>query len=106
MFEKIKNFLRSILGLNTLDYICGTEALPMPFSQEEEKAQLELMEQGDEEAKAQLVEHNLRLVVYIAKKFEGAGVDGDDVVSVGTIGLIKAIDSFRTDKNMKHATYA
>ena len=106
MFEKIKNFLRSILGLNTLDYICGTEALPMPFSQEEEKAQLELMEQGDEEAKAQLVEHNLRLVVYIAKKFEGAGVDGDDVVSVGTIGLIKAIDSFRTDKNIKLATYA
>ncbi|MGN0807459.1 MAG: RNA polymerase sporulation sigma factor SigE [Candidatus Coproplasma sp.] len=106
MFEKIKNFLRSILGLNTLDYICGTEALPLPLTSEEEKQQLELMEQGDEEAKAQLVEHNLRLVVYIAKKFEGAGVDGDDVVSVGTIGLIKAIDSFKTDKNIKLATYA
>ena len=106
MFEKIKNFFRSILGLNTLDYICGTEALPLPLSSEEEKRQLELMEQGDEEAKAQLVEHNLRLVVYIAKKFEGSGVDGDDVVSVGTIGLIKAIDSFKTDKNIKLATYA
>lgn len=106
MFEKIKNFFRLILGLNTLDYICGTEALPLPLSSEEEKRQLELMEQGDEEAKAQLVEHNLRLVVYIAKKFEGSGVDGDDVVSVGTIGLIKAIDSFKTDKNIKLATYA
>lgn len=106
MFEKIKNFLRSILGLNTLDYICGTEALPLPLTSEEEKQQLELMEQGDEEAKAQLVEHNLRLVVYIAKKFEGVGVDGDDVVSVGTIGLIKAIDSFKPDKNIKLATYA
>ena len=83
MFEKIKSLLREIFGLNTLDYICG-----------------------DERAKAELVEHNLRLVVYIAKKFEGAGADGDDLVSVGTIGLIKAIDSFRADKNIKLATYA
>lgn len=106
MFEKIKNFLRSLFGLNTLNYICGTEALPLPFSVEEERDKLSLLEQGDEEAKAQLVEHNLRLVVYIAKKFEGAGIEGDDVVSVGTIGLIKAIDSFRPDKNIKLATYA
>lgn len=106
MFEKIKSFLRSVLGLNGLDYICGTEALPLPFSSEEERDKLTRMEQGDEEAKAQLVEHNLRLVVYIAKKFEGIGIDGDDVVSVGTIGLIKAIDSFRADKNIKLATYA
>ena len=106
MFEKIKELLRSLFGLNTLDYICGTEALPLPFSSEEEKDKLALLEVGDEKAKAELVEHNLRLVVYIAKKFEGSGADGDDLVSVGTIGLIKAIDSFRSDKNIKLATYA
>ncbi|MGN0804210.1 MAG: RNA polymerase sporulation sigma factor SigE [Candidatus Coproplasma sp.] len=106
MFEKIKNFLRSLFGRNTLDYICGTEALPLPLSSEEEKDKINLLEQGDAEAKAELVEHNLRLVVYIAKKFENSGIDGDDLVSVGTIGLIKAIDSFRSDKNIKLATYA
>ena len=106
MFEKIKSLLREILGLNTLDYICGTEALPLPLSSEEERAKLTLLQSGDERAKAELVEHNLRLVVYIAKKFEGTGADGDDLVSVGTIGLIKAIDSFRADKNIKLATYA
>ncbi len=106
MFERIKSLISRLLGLNTLDYICGTEALPLPLSGEEEKAKLELLEGGDEHAKSDLVEHNLRLVVYIAKKFEGSGADGDDLVSVGTIGLIKAIDSFRPDKNIKLATYA
>lgn len=106
MFEKIKSLLREIFGLNTLDYICGAEALPLPLSSEEERAKLTLLQSGDERAKAELVEHNLRLVVYIAKKFEGTGADGDDLVSVGTIGLIKAIDSFRADKNIKLATYA
>lgn len=106
MFEKIKSLLRQLLGLNTLDYVCGTEALPLPLSSEEEQDKLTLLKNGDERAKAELVEHNLRLVVYIAKKFEGTGADGDDLVSVGTIGLIKAIDSFKTDKNIKLATYA
>ena len=106
MFEKIKSLLRQLFGINTLDYICGTEALPLPFSSDEEKVRLELLEGGDSKAKSELVEHNLRLVVYIAKKFDGAGADGDDLVSVGTIGLIKAIDSFRPDKNIKLATYA
>lgn len=106
MLEKIKRLLSLFFGKNTLDYICGTEALPLPFSQEEESEKLSKLEQGDERAKAELVEHNLRLVVYIAKKFEGAGVDGDDLVSVGTIGLIKAINSFKSDKNIKLATYA
>ena len=106
MFERIKSLISRLFGLNTLDYICGTEALPLPLSGEEEKAKLELLEGGDERAKSDLVEHNLRLVVYIAKKFEGSGADGDDLVSVGTIGLIKAIDSFRPDKNIKLATYA
>ena len=106
MFEKVKHLLSLIFGKNTLDYICGTEALPLPLSQEEESDKITLLEQGDERAKAELVEHNLRLVVYIAKKFEGAGVDGDDLVSVGTIGLIKAINSFKSEKNIKLATYA
>ncbi len=106
MFEKIKNLLLKLFGKNTLDYICGTEALPLPLSQEEESDKISLLESGDETAKADLVEHNLRLVVYIAKKFEGSGADGDDLVSVGTIGLIKAINSFKSDKNIKLATYA
>lgn len=106
MLQKIKDFLLSIFGVNALDYICGTEALPLPLSAEEERVKITLLENGDEGAKAELVEHNLRLVVYIAKKFEGAGVDGDDLVSVGTIGLIKAINSFKSDKNIKLATYA
>ena len=106
MFEKVKHLLAIIFGRNTLDYICGTEALPLPYSQEEESDKITLLENGDEKAKAELVEHNLRLVVYIAKKFEGSGADGDDLVSVGTIGLIKAINSFKSDKNIKLATYA
>ncbi len=106
MFEKLKRFLQQTFGINALDYICGTEALPLPLSQEEESSKLSLLESGDERAKAELVEHNLRLVVYIAKKFEGSGADGDDLVSVGTIGLIKAINSFKSDKNIKLATYA
>ena len=106
MFKKLKLLLLKIFRRNTLDYICGTEALPLPFSTEEECDKISRLEKGDEDAKSALVEHNLRLVVYIAKKFEGSGVDGDDLVSVGTIGLIKAINSFRSDKNIKLATYA
>ena len=83
MLEKIKNLIAKLLGRNTLDYICGTEALPLPLSQEEESDKISLLESGDEQARAELVEHNLRLVVYIAKKFEGSGADGDDLVSVG-----------------------
>jgi RNA polymerase sporulation-specific sigma factor len=106
MFEKVMQFLSRLFGGNTLDYICGTEALPLPYSQEEESFEIDKLEQGDVQAKTDLVEHNLRLVVYIAKKFEGSGVEGDDLVSVGTIGLIKAVGSFRSDKNIKLATYA
>lgn len=106
MIDKIKKFINFLLGRNSLDYICGAETLPLPFSYEEERKKLVLSEGGDERAKNALVEHNLRLVVYIAKKFDGCGESNDDIVSVGTIGLIKAINSFKIEKNIKLATYA
>lgn len=91
------------------DYICGDgEALPLPLSAEEESKLLGLLSEEEEKeyAKTELIQHNLRLVVYIARKFDNTGVDGDDLISIGTIGLIKAINSFKTDKNIKLATYA
>lgn len=112
LFEVLKIFLRKIDPLtekSTVDYICGNgEALPLPLSAEEESEMLRLlMEETDKErAKTELIQHNLRLVVYIAKKFDNTGVDNDDLISIGTIGLIKAINSFKADKNIKLATYA
>ena len=95
-------------GENVVHYLCGNEALPLPLSPEEEAELLEKLEadKDAEEVKAKLIEHNLRLDVYISRKFENTGVDADDLISIGTIGLIKAINSFRTDKNIKLATYA
>ena len=108
--ELLKGFLRRILTEeNTVDYICGNgDALPLPLSAEEEGEMLRLMaeESERERAKTELIQHNLRLVVYIARKFDNTGVENDDLISIGTIGLIKAINSFRTDKNIKLATYA
>jgi RNA polymerase sporulation-specific sigma factor len=106
MLLSFKRVIFKLFSGNWLNYICGTEALPLPLSSEEEGYSLTALKDGDEEAKRRLVEHNLRLVVYIAKKFEGATPDNDDLVSVGTIGLIKAINSFKADKNIKLATYA
>ena len=96
---------------NTVDYICGSgEALPLPLSAEEEGQTLKTMLEGEEiereRAKSELIQRNLRLVVYIARKFDNTGVENDDLISIGTIGLIKAINSFKTDKNIKLATYA
>ena len=87
-------------------YMCGGEALPQPFTKDEEDEYLTRLSEGDSEAKSALIEHNLRLVVYIAKRFENTGVDTEDLISVGTIGLIKAVNSFKVDKNIKLATYA
>ena len=86
-------------------YINGSEMLPPPLPREEE-AELLMRSQSDEYARQLLVEHNLRLVVYIAKRFENTGAGIEDLVSIGTIGLIKAINTFRNDKNIKLATYA
>jgi len=87
-------------------YLCGTEALPTPFTAEEEADALARFAAGDNEARDTLVERNLRLVVFLSKKYESTGIDMEDIVSVGTIGLIKAINSFKPEKQIKLATYA
>jgi len=92
---------------NTIYYIGGSDVLPPPLSHEEENDMLSKLGGDDEEeAKSVLIERNLRLVVYIARKFENTGVNVEDLISIGTIGLIKAINTFKTDKNIKLATYA
>lgn len=104
---RLKKFL-SLFSLNEglLRYIGSGEALPPPYTPEEEAFALAKLADGDEKVKDLLIEHNLRLVVYISKRFENTGVDADDLVSVGTIGLIKAVNSFNAEKNIKLATYA
>ena len=88
-------------------YIGGAEVLPAPLEQEEEQQAIEELTTGkSEQAKKKLIEHNLRLVVYIAKKFDNTGVGVEDLISIGTIGLIKAINTFNPEKNIKLATYA
>lgn len=91
---------------NGLYYIGGSETLPPPLKGEEEKVALAALEQGDEDAKKKLVEHNLRLVVYIARRFDNVSTGLEDLISIGTIGLIKAIGTYRQDKNIRLATYA
>ena len=86
-------------------YINGPDTLPLPLSHEEESEAIDRLGY-DEEAKTLLVEHNLRLVVYIAKRFESTGIGLEDLISIGTIGLIKSVNTFRADKNIKLATYA
>ncbi len=87
-------------------YIGGADTMPPPLSREEERAALAAWAEGDEDARNTLIEHNLRLVVFIARRFENTGVNIEDLISIGTIGLIKAIRTFRADKNIKLATYA
>lgn len=84
----------------------GTDALPIPYTPDEEQEKISLLARGEEKVRQDLIEHNLRLVVYIARKFDNTGVELDDLISVGTIGLIKAINTFNADKNIKLATYA
>lgn len=87
-------------------YIGGSGTLPPPLKREEEALLIDRLAQGDEEAKSALIEHNLRLVVYIAKRFENTGINLEDLISIGTIGLIKAVNTYRAEKNIKLATYA
>lgn len=111
--QKIKNYLSKIFNGDALInaeqiilFLCGNEALPNPLDSETELEYIEKAEQGDESAKSKLIEHNLRLVVYICKKFTNTNVEMEDLISVGSIGLIKAVNSFKLDKNIKLATYA
>ena len=91
---------------NRLYYIGGADVLPPPLKGDEEQNALVKLEEGDEEAKQLLIERNLRLVVFIARRFENTGINLEDLISIGTIGLIKAIGTYRTDKNIRLATYA
>ena len=107
----LKNITKHFLCIDTREntdvfYICGADVLPPPLSRSEEDALLVRLENGDSSAKSELTERNLRLVVYIARKFENTGINVEDLISIGTIGLIKSINTFRTDKNIKLATYA
>lgn len=105
-FEKLRNLLASSKTEDVF-YICtGSEVLPDKLSLEEEQALTVKLANGDENARETLIERNLRLVVYTAQKFENTGVPTEDLISVGTIGLIKAVSSFKGDKNIKMATYA
>lgn len=109
LIQKIKNLLRKNLFESAeaiVLYICGNEALPSPLEAEEERVLLEEMQRGNSSARDKLVEHNLRLVVYIAKKFESTGLELEDLISIGAIGLIKAVKTFNYEKNIKLATYA
>lgn len=109
ILKQIRNFINSLLdnrNENLLLYITGNEALPTPLSPEEEIAAINQLSAGNTQIKNLLIERNLRLVVYIARKFDNTGIDIEDLISVGTIGLIKAVNSFAPDKNIKLATYA
>lgn len=108
MNKWIVQFLRYLgfLEPDTVYYIGGSDVLPPPLKSEEEAALLARLEEGDPEAKSRLIERNLRLVVYIARRFENTGVNIEDLISIGTIGLIKAIGTYRREKNIKLATYA
>lgn len=107
MFKKLILWIKLKLGIaNELNFISGGEALPSPLNEEEEAKTIALYMQGSKEARNSLIEHNLRLVVYIAKKFENSVSDLDDLISIGSLGLIKAVNSFKPDKDIKLATFA
>ncbi len=100
------HLLRRLFPPDAVGYVGGSDRLPPPLGKEEEAAAIEALLSGDGAAKNLLIEHNLRLVVYLAKRFENSGTGLEDLISIGTIGLIKAVETFRTDKNIRLATYA
>ena len=108
---KFKMLLSKLLmkfgvGMNEIHYIGGSEALPSPLTKDEELSYVTALANGDERARPVLIERNLRLVVYIARKFENTGINIEDLISIGTIGLIKAVNTFNPEKKIKLATYA
>ncbi len=107
MIQKIKEFIIKIIGIEADIFFVGSaDKLPEPLTKEDEIYYVELSMNGDEFARNKLIEHNLRLVVFLAKKYENTGVDLEDLVSIGTIGLIKGVNTYKLDKNIKLATYA
>lgn len=109
MKEFIKNIIlkiRMLFSRAEVHYINGNETLPPPLSAQEEEACIDALSNGDVDARQKLIEHNLRLVVYIARKFESTGIGIEDLISIGSIGLIKAVNTFNSSKNIKLATYA
>ena len=110
MLRQIQTFLlrlwRALACPGGVHYIAGAPSLPPPLTPEEEKQLLAQMQAGDAAARDALITHNLRLVVYLAKKYESSGVPSEDMISIGTIGLIKAVNTFTPERNIKLATYA
>ena len=104
LWNRIIQWIQRLTRPDSIYYIGGSDTLPPPLPREEEAALLEQLPQ--EMARQKLIERNLRLVVYIAKRFDNTGINIEDLISIGTIGLIKAVNTFRTDKNIKLATYA
>lgn len=105
--KKLIKLIKMLLAkINHLYYVGSTDILPEPLSKEEEIKYVELFLEGDPKARDKLIEHNLRLVVFLAKKYENTNIDLEDLVSIGTIGLIKGVNTYKLDKNIKLATYA
>ena len=107
MLKKLLNFFVKIFNVeNNIFFVGSADKLPEPLSKEEEINYVKLSMDGDQIAREKLIEHNLRLVVFLSKKYENTGVDLEDLVSIGTIGLIKGVNTYKLDKNIKLATYA
>ena len=106
MIKKIIYLIKRFFEKDSIFFIGSADKLPAPLSKEEEIKYVTLSMNGDEKARAKLIEHNLRLVVFLAKKYENTGVDLEDLVSIGSVGLIKGVNTYKLDKNIKLATYA
>ena len=106
MIKDIILFIKKLLSSEGIYFVGSSDKLPEPLSIEDEIKYVELSQEGDEFARNKLIEHNLRLVVFLAKKYENTNVDLEDLVSIGTIGLIKGVNTYKLDKNIKLATYA
>lgn len=106
MIEKIKQFIRIFLEKENIFFIGSVDKLPEPLTKEQEIEYVTRTMNGDEFARAKLIEHNLRLVVFLSKKYENTGIDLEELVSIGSIGLIKGVNTYKLDKNIKLATYA
>ena len=106
MIKKIIDIIKSLFGKDSVFFIGSSDKLPEPLTKEEEVKYVTMAMDGNEMARAKLIEHNLRLVVFLAKKYENTGVDLEDLVSIGSVGLIKGVNTYKLGKNIKLATYA